>query len=97
MKAYIFVETGEKRAPKKGEWHLWLSGGLERAQVDWAADATRPILRMIEVELPTRAEVSASCPSEPMSDDTREALARGEWMDGVRWLAARLGIELEGK
>lgn len=88
MKAYIFIETGEERRPKKHEWLLTDSENAVRATIDFACEY--PILRRIEVELPTMWEVN-EIPGE-VNPDYR---FRDGFDFGIAWLCDRLGIELK--
>ena len=85
MKAYIFVETGEVRRPVGDEW--FFADG-EPCSADYRVwREAHPILRRIEVEVPTKVEVRvdvASCCG-----------CQSCFYEGVNWLATRLGLTLE--
>lgn len=91
MKAYIFVETGEVRQPKISEWVVAHGSPYNVGYGMWLESL--PILRRIEVELPTKAEVRNAA-----EDNTGEGGSPTQYvgfMDGVDWLATRLGITIE--
>ena len=52
MKAYLFIETGEVRSPKKGEWFKDTNGGTY--QSDGMYNLIFPILTRHEIEIPEK-------------------------------------------
>jgi len=52
MKAYVFIETGELREPKDGEWFLNIGGQPVRCNRDYG---TKVIVTRHEIDIPDRA------------------------------------------
>ena len=86
MKAYIFIETGEVRRPRRGDEYLGACGSVLVAKYDFMI-VEFPILRRVEVEVPKRGEGKV---------DFGECCGCQRCFDsGVDWLATHLGIELK--
>ena len=86
MKAYIFVETGEVRSPRYLE--AFIDGGFAINTQGFGSSHGYPILRRIEVEVPTKAEAQKA------NESCDEAVQFG-FDDGVQWLASKLGLTID--
>jgi len=54
MKAYLFIETGEERSPKRGEYYVIPHSDILVKDTDWE-DTPKSILTRHEIEVPDGA------------------------------------------